>query len=59
MGNRKTAIYCRVSTDDQAEHGYSLRDQERSIRKYISLYEDEFIDEIETLVWQHIFRQNH
>lgn len=50
MGNRKTAIYCRVSTDDQAEHGYSLRDQERSIRKYISLYEDEFIDEIEIYI---------
>ena len=34
------AIYCRVSTREQAEEGFGLRDQERRLRKYVEvLYE--------------------
>lgn len=40
--NRYIAIYCRVSTDEQAEHGYNLREQERRILQYIDVYEEEF-----------------
>lgn len=37
-GTRKRAIiYTRVSTDEQAEKGYSLRDQEARLRKYCEL----------------------
>lgn len=28
------AIYCRVSTQEQAEEGYSIREQERLLREY-------------------------
>lgn len=42
---KKIAMYCRVSTDDQAEHGYSLKQQKNSIEKYLSLYEEEFPEE--------------
>ncbi|WP_179299598.1 recombinase family protein [Rubrivirga marina] len=31
---RRAIIYTRVSTDDQAERGYSLRDQEAKLREY-------------------------
>lgn len=40
--NKYIAIYCRVSTDEQAEHGYNLREQERRILQYIDVYEEEF-----------------
>ena len=43
--NRKIAIYCRVSTDDQAEHGFNLREQELRIDQYINAYIDEFPEE--------------
>lgn len=42
---RKIAIYCRVSTDDQAENGYNLREQEKRIEQYISVYGDDFTEE--------------
>lgn len=32
--NKKVAIYCRVSTTEQAEEGYSIKEQERLIREY-------------------------
>lgn len=32
----RAALYCRVSTDDQAEHGVSMADQERRLRDYCS-----------------------
>ncbi len=32
MENKRVAVYCRVSTDEQAEHGFSLSDQERKGR---------------------------
>lgn len=31
---KKAAIYCRVSTQEQAEEGYSLEEQQRLIREY-------------------------
>lgn len=31
---KKVAIYCRVSTQEQAEEGYSLEEQQRLIREY-------------------------
>lgn len=34
--SRRTAIYCRVSTEEQAEEGYSLDDQERAGRLYVA-----------------------
>lgn len=44
--NRSIAIYCRVSTDDQAENGYNLREQEKRIIQYINAYSDEFCEEV-------------
>lgn len=44
--NKKIAIYCRVSTDDQAENGYNLREQERRIEQYIKAYSEEFTEEV-------------
>lgn len=43
---RKIAIYCRVSTDDQAENGYNLREQEKRIEQYIKAYDNEFTEEV-------------
>jgi site-specific DNA recombinase len=44
----KTAIlYARVSTEDQAEHGYSLRQQIEALRKYADVNGYEVIDVIE------------
>lgn len=31
---KKVAVYCRVSTTEQAEEGYSIGEQERLIREY-------------------------
>lgn len=42
MNCREIAIYCRVSSEDQAEYGYNLREQERRIEQYLQVYEDEF-----------------
>ncbi|WP_159649661.1 recombinase family protein [Erysipelothrix aquatica] len=49
--NRKRiGIYCRVSTDDQAINGYSLRDQERRIRQYLELFDDKYNQETELYI---------
>jgi len=50
MVTKRAAIYCRVSTDDQAEHGYSLEDQEKkghaqAIAKDWAVVEDRYVDE--------------
>lgn len=42
---RNIAVYCRVSSDDQAENGYNLREQERRIDQYICAYADEFTED--------------
>ena len=43
MSNKRSiAIYCRVSTDDQADNGYNLREQEQRIRQYIKAYQEDF-----------------
>lgn len=41
--------YCRVSTQRQAERGYSLDDQERRIRSYVDTYYDEGTYSLEIL----------
>lgn len=43
---RKIAVYCRVSSDDQADNGYNLREQERRIDQYINAYSEEFTEEV-------------
>lgn len=43
---RNIAVYCRVSSDDQAENGYNLREHERRIDQYINAYYDEFTDDV-------------
>lgn len=43
---RSIAVYCRVSSDDQAENGYNLREQERRIDQYINAYSDEFTENV-------------
>ena len=30
----ETAIYCRVSTEEQAQEGYSIRAQEQKLKEY-------------------------
>lgn len=47
---RKIAIYCRVSTDDQAENGYNLREQEKRINQYIQAYAEDFPEEVVTYI---------
>lgn len=42
----KTIAYCRVSTDEQAQHGVSLAAQEQRIRQYCELYGLELIEVI-------------
>ncbi|MDN4081402.1 recombinase family protein [Paenibacillus polymyxa] len=42
---RKVAIYARVSTEEQAEHGYSIDAQLHTLRKYCELYGGEIIGE--------------
>lgn len=44
---KRIAIYCRVSTEDQAINGYGLRDQERRMRQYLELYGEDKDYEIE------------
>ncbi|QIK70691.1 recombinase family protein [Erysipelothrix sp. HDW6C] len=39
---KKIAIYCRVSTDDQAENGFNLREQEERITQYIKAFSEDF-----------------
>ncbi|MGO4531971.1 recombinase family protein [Paenibacillus sp. 2TAF8] len=42
---KKVAIYARVSTEEQAEHGYSIDAQLETLRKYCELYSNEVVDE--------------
>ena len=37
---KKIAVYCRVSSLDQARFGFSLNDQERRIRAYLNAMEE-------------------
>ena len=45
----RAAIYCRVSTDEQAKHGYSIEAQLHSLRQYAKEHDytvvDEYVDE--------------
>lgn len=47
--NMKTAIYIRVSTEEQVEHGYSIRAQEEKLKYYAKIKDwvikDSYIDE--------------
>lgn len=47
---RNIAIYCRVSTDDQAENGYNLREQEKRINQYIQAYAEDFPEDVITYI---------
>ena len=44
---KKIAVYCRVSSLDQARFGFSLNDQERRIRAYLNAMEEPESYEIE------------
>lgn len=46
----KIAIYCRVSTDDQAENGYNLREQEKRTNQFINAYNEDFSEERVTYI---------
>ena len=46
MTMRKIAVYCRVSTDDQADNGYNLREQEKRCDQYLQAYSDDFTEEV-------------
>lgn len=45
---KKVAIYCRVSTLEQAEHGYSISEQVDKLKKYCDIHDysiyKEYID---------------
>ncbi|WP_335871877.1 recombinase family protein [Bacillus sp. 2205SS5-2] len=49
MKIQRVAIYCRVSTEEQASEGYSISAQLQTLRQYASLYgweiADEYVDE--------------
>lgn len=42
---RRVAIYARVSTEEQAEHGYSIEGQKEMLRQYCQLYNKVVVDE--------------
>ncbi|WP_275669626.1 recombinase family protein [Metabacillus litoralis] len=42
---KQVAIYCRVSTEEQASEGYSISAQKQTLRQYANLYGWEVIDE--------------
>lgn len=42
---RRVAIYARVSTEEQAENGYSIDAQLDTLRKYCELYGGEIVSE--------------
>jgi len=46
MTRRKVLLYTRVSTDEQARHGYSLDDQRRVLRDYTKREGYEVIEEV-------------
>lgn len=37
-GVKRVAIYCRVSTEEQATEGYSITAQLQTLRQYVQLY---------------------
>ena len=41
---RKAILYVRVSTDEQADKGYSLQHQEERLRKYCELHNLEVVE---------------
>jgi len=48
-GVKRVAIYCRVSTEEQATEGYSITAQLQTLRQYVQLYgweiAEEYVDE--------------
>ena len=42
---KRVAIYARVSTEEQAEHGYSIDAQKEALRQYCELYKKTIVDE--------------
>ena len=42
---KRDAIYARVSTEEQAEHGYSKDAQKEPLRQYCELYKKTIVDE--------------
>jgi site-specific DNA recombinase len=46
---KQVAIYCRVSTEEQASEGYSISAQLQTLRQYSQLYgwkvAEEYVDE--------------
>ena len=46
----KAAIYCRVSTDEQASHGHSLDEQERLRRAYVEAEKGWTLDEADVFI---------
>ncbi len=45
-GKPKAILYCRVSTQEQAEHGYSLRQQIERLREYAAAEGYEVLEEV-------------
>ena len=43
---KKAIIYTRVSTDEQANHGYSLNDQKSRLEKYCEIKEHEIVQAV-------------
>jgi site-specific DNA recombinase len=43
----KAALYCRVSTEEQAKSGYSLRQQIETLRRYCDAHALEEVGEFE------------
>ena len=37
---KRVACYCRVSTDDQAKHGYSIQAQKDKLQSYLDQHDD-------------------
>src|SRR5215204_7157346 len=46
----KAALYCRVSTEEQGNKGYSLRQQLEALREYCQQHEYEIVGEFEDRV---------
>lgn len=42
---KRVALYCRVSTEEQASEGYSISAQKQTLRQYAILYGWEVVDE--------------
>jgi site-specific DNA recombinase len=57
----KAALYCRVSTEEQGNKGYSLRQQLEALREYCQQHEYEIVGEFEDRVsepsWSRYFER--